>query len=166
MVRTAIFGTVVSITLTAATLAAQAAANNPLIVWQGAATLTAVPAACAASKYKAGDSAFAVFRPRLDPAEPNSGLTLSFGRSGHAYFRTGGASSDQMNGNSTYSSPWFSGRATSTAGGNTGNIILALSPATVLDTTPVVTISGTIQKFHGIAGCNVNFNGAFQRRLN
>lgn len=145
---------------------ANAAAHNPLIVWQGAATLTSVPAACAASKLAVGDSAFSVFRPRLDPAEPSSAITMVFGRSAHAFFRTGGTSTDQMRGTSTYTSPWFSGRATSTAGGNTGTIVLTITPLTILPTTNVVTIVGTINKFHGIVGCAVGFNGAYQRRPN
>src|SRR5687767_939042 len=73
-------------------------ANNPLITWHGAATLTTVPAACANTNYVVGDAAFSVFRPRLVNDEPSSAITLTFGRSGFAFFRTGGTSSDQMNG--------------------------------------------------------------------
>ena len=151
---------------TAMCASAQEAANNPLIVWHGAATLTSVPAACASAKYAVGDGAFSVFRPRLDPAEPNSAITLTFGRAGHAYFRSGGTSSDQMDGISTYTSPWYSGRATSTPGGNTGNITLTLTPATVTAATNVVTIVGSITKFHGIANCTVQFKGSYYRRPN
>jgi hypothetical protein len=145
---------------------AQEAANNPLIVWHGAATLTSLTPGCASANYVVGDSAFSVFRPRLDPAEPNSAITLTFGRAGHAYFRSGGTSSVQMNGNSTYTSPWYSGRATSSQGGNSGNITLALSPATVTAATNVVTIVGTITRFHGINNCTVQFRGSYYKRPN
>jgi hypothetical protein len=142
---------------------AQAAAHNPLIVWQGAATLTSLSSACATINHKPGDSAFSVFRPRLDPAEPKSAISFTFTRSAHAFFRSGGGS-DQMNGAGSYTSPWYSGRVTSTPGGNTGTYNFHLTPATVLATTPVVTIVGTINNFHGIVGCTVGFKGAFDRR--
>jgi len=160
--------TAAAIVASLGTASAQEAANNPLIVWHGAATLTSLTAGCAQANYVVGDSAFSVFRPRLDPAEPNSAITLTFGRAGHAYFRnpTGSASSDQMHGNSVYTSPWYSGRATSTPGGNTGNITLTLSPATVAANTNVVTIAGTITKFHGIASCTAQFKGSYYRRPN
>ena len=145
---------------------ANAAAHNPLIVWQGAAVLTSVPANCASTKRAIGDSAFSVFRPRLDPAEPSSAITMTFGRAGHAYFRTGGTSTVQMRGTSTYSSPWYSGRATSTSGGNTGNITLTFTPTTVAASTAVVTIVGKITKFHGIANCTVQFKGSYYKRPN
>lgn len=139
-------------------------AANP-IVWQGVATLTSVPAACTtATGHRAGDSAFSVFRPRLSAAQPNSAITMTFTRSAHAYFRSGGTSTDQMNGTSTYTSPWYSGRATSTVGGNTGNITLALSVSPVLAGTDVVTIVGSITNFHDLASCTVGFNGAYKRR--
>ena len=159
---------VAAIAASLGTASAQEAANNPLITWHGAATLTNVPAACANTSYVVGDSAFSVFRPRLDPAEPNSAITLTFGRSGFAFFRSPSSPSgtDQMHGTSSYTSPWYSGRATSTAGGNTGNITLTLSPSTVTAATNVITIVGTITKFHGIVGCNVQFKGSYYRRPN
>jgi hypothetical protein len=157
---------VAAITTFIGAASAQEAANNPLIVWHGAATLTSVPAACASANYVVGDSAFSVFRPRLDPAEPNSAITLTFGRAGHAYFRSGGTSTAQMHGTSSYTSPWYSGRATSTPGGNTGNITLTLTPSTVTAATNVITIVGTITKFHGIAACTVQFRGSYYKRPN
>jgi hypothetical protein len=156
-----------AITASLGTASAQEAApeaNNPLITWHGAATLTSVPANCSTTNYVVGDAAFSVFRPRLVGDEPSSAITLTFSRAGFAYFRTGGTSTDQMNGTSTYSSPWYSGRATSTPGGNTGNITLALTPPTVTAATNVVTIVGTITKFHGIGNCTVQFKGSYYRR--
>lgn len=161
--------TAVAITTSLGAASAQEAApeaNNPLITWHGAATLTSLTAGCASTTYVVGDAAFSVFRPRLVGDEPSSAITLTFGRAGFAYFRSGGASTDQMHGNSTYTSPWYSGRATSTPGGNTGNITLTLSPSTVAANTNVVTIAGTITKFHGIANCTVQFRGSYYRRPN
>jgi hypothetical protein len=161
---------VAAMTATLGAASAQEVANNPLIVWHGAATLTNVPAtaACTNVGFAIGDTALSVFRPRLNPEEPSSAISMSFGRSAMAFFRqtAGSTSSDQMHGNSAYSSPWFSGRATSTQGGNTGNITLTLSPSSVLATTNVVTIVGSITNFAGKPGCTVQFKGSYYRRPN
>ena len=142
----------------------QAAAHSPLVVWQGGAEITSLNAGCANLGYEVGDLAASVFRARLDPAEPSSAISLTFHRAAHAYFRTGGSSSDQMQGTSTYSSPWYSGRVTSTPGGNTGNITLRIKPATIVETTDSITIDGTITHFNGVAACTMGFRGAYRLR--
>src|SRR5689334_2411521 len=127
----------------------QAAPHSPLVVWQGGAEITALSSpGCDNLGYEVGDLAGSVFRARLDPAEPSSAISLTFHRAAHAYFRTGGTSNDQMQGTSTYSSPWYSGRVTSTPGGNTGNITLKITPATITAATDLVSINGTVTHFN------------------
>src|SRR5689334_2614419 len=143
----------------------QAAPHSPLVVWQGGAEITALSSpGCDNLGYEVGDLAASVFRARLDPAEPSSAITLTFHRAAHAYFRTGGTSSDQMNGNSTYSSPWYSGRATSTPGGNTGNINLRIKPTTIIETTDNITVDGSVTHFNGVASCTMGFKGSYRLR--
>jgi hypothetical protein len=156
---------VAAITVSLGAASAQEAANNPLIVWQGAAEVTSLSAGCSTLGYQIGDVAISVFRPRLDPAEPSSAITLTFHRAGHAFFRTGGTSTDQMQGNSNYSSPWYSGRATSTPGGNTGTINLQVKPNTAITaTTDIITLQGSVTKFHGLSTCTMGFKAAYRLR--
>jgi len=145
---------------------ANAAAHNPLIVWQGGAEIITLNAACTKAAFSVGDLASSVFRPRLDPAEPTSAISLTFGRSAMAFFRQGGASNDQMQGTSNYSSPWYSGRVTSTPGGNTGTITLQITPASITENTDAITINGTVNNFFGLSGCTMTFRGAYRKRTN
>jgi hypothetical protein len=156
------------VSLGAPTQVVNAAAHDPLIVWQGGAEIVSFTEATTGACSKAGavgDLAVSVFRPRLDPAEPVSALSLTFSRAGMAFFRTGGTSDDQMRGVSSYASPYYGGRVTSTTGGNTGNIALTISPGTpIVATTDVIAINGTIGHYFGLAGCSANFRGAYRRR--
>jgi hypothetical protein len=149
------------------TQTASSAPNSPLIVWQGGAEIVSLSSpGCDNLGYQVGDLAASVFRPRLDPAEPSSAISLTFHRAGHAYFRSGGASTDQMQGSSNYSSPWYSGRVTSTPGGNTGTIKLKIKPTgTISSAIDGITIDGTIANFNGVSGCTMGFKGAYRQRL-
>jgi hypothetical protein len=146
---------------------ALAAAHNPLIPWQGGATLTTVPAACqnGAKGLEVGDMPVSIYRPQLDPAEPRSALTLIFGRAAHSFFKT---TSGQMNGGGNYSGAWISARATTKSGGGavTGTYMFTITPNPVLATTTFVTIDGLVNGFGGISGCNVRFKGSYSRRPN
>ena len=167
MTRTQISGAAVALLLVGtATQGANAAAHNPLIVWQGAAELTSLTAACSKLGLMIGDVGVSVFRPRLDPAEPSSAITMTLERSGMAFFRTGGTSTDQMQGTSNYTSPWYSGRATSTPGGNTGAITLAITPSAITTATDQIMINGMITNFFGTAGCTAKFNASYRQRTN
>jgi hypothetical protein len=144
---------------------ANAAVHNPPIVWQGGAEIVALTSpACDNKDLRVGDLAHSVYRPRLDPAEPESALTLVFTRSGQIYIRGGGTSTDQMNGTTNYQGWWFGNRAFG-KGSALGILKLKISPTPVLDTeTRPIIISGTITNFYGIAGCTATIKGAYQRR--
>src|SRR5687768_12744614 len=95
----------------AVTSGAFAAAHNPLVVWQGGATITKLSDGCGTTGSEVGDLLHAVFRPRLDPAEPESALSLISSRSASSFFQETGLN-DQMHGSGTYSGTWVSGRVT------------------------------------------------------
>lgn len=135
-------------------------ANNPLVTWQGTVFFTGQNnPACSTI----GNHALAVFRPRLDPAEPESALFLYFERSAVAMRRTGGAGSDKMHGAGTYDGIRFNTRAEWRTG-LTGNYSFALVPQSPLATTNSIALAGTITNWDGQAGCNVTVRGSFARR--
>jgi len=140
-----------------------AAPHDPLIVWQGGATITAVTAACGAGS-QVGNLLQSVYRPRLDPAEPASGLSLIGPRSASSFLRTSG--NDQMRGAGTYAGTWLSPRVTKGSGTNTGAYSLTITPSVIAATTPFVTIRGTIKNFQNTVGCNLTFRGSYTLRPN
>jgi hypothetical protein len=146
---------------------ATAAVHNPLIVWQGGATLTSVPLGCrnGAKGLALGDMAASVYRPQLDAREPKSSIALIFTRAAHSFFKT---TAGQMNGAGRYSGAWMSGRATTKRGGGAvaGSYLFTITPNPVLANTTFVTIDGTLNGFGGIPGCNVKFKGSYSRRPN
>jgi hypothetical protein len=141
------------------------AANEPLIVWQGAATITAVNKTCRSNiGHGVGDTALSVFRPRLVADEPPSALTMIFGRSAYTFFRQTGP--EQMDGAGTWSGPLITGRATTVPGGASGNYNFNVSPNVVTETTKFINITGTLTNFAGVAGCTAKFTGGYSQRPN
>ena len=148
-------------------MATAQAANDPLIVWQGGATITSLNTTCKTNLpgINVGDLAHSVFRPRLVGDEPSSALSLLFGRFAQAFFRTSGGG-DQMHGIGSYTGPLIRGRVTSVPGGATGTYNFKIKPAVIDATTGVITIEGTINDFGGTPGCTMKFVAAYQPRGN
>jgi len=143
------------------------AANDPLIVWQGGATITSLNNTCRNNTpFSVGDVLLSVFRPRLVGDEPASAVSLLTGRFAQAFFRSGGAGGDQMHGPGTYTGPLIGGRATSIPGGASGTYSLKIKPAVIAAGTNVITIQGTITKFAGVSGCTMKFAAAYRPRGN
>jgi len=143
------------------------AANDPLIVWQGGATIVSVNATCKAQLpgFSPGDLAHSVFRPRLVGDEPASALSLIFSRFAQAFFRTSGGG-DQMHGPGNYTGPLIRSRVTTIPGGATGTYRFAITPAVITGATGLITIDGTINNFGGVVGCTMRFIGAYRPRGN
>lgn len=154
--------------VTSGSALAQEAAHNPLIAWQGAATIVALTGApCANTGFVVGDLLDSIYRPNLDPAEPTTGLTMISRRAAVSFFRTSG--NIFMNGTGNYSGAFISGRATqrpnSTNGPVTGAYNLKITPATfTAATVSNVDVSGTFTNFFGNVGCTVKISASYQRR--
>ncbi len=141
---------------------ASAAAHNPLIVWQGGATILTLTAPCSAKGWEVGDEFVSVYRPNLDPAEPKTGLTLIAHRHALSFFRNTGP--NQMAGAGTYTGSFIGARATGVAGGTAGSYSLTITPNPVTTATVNVTIAGSLSNLGGIAGCTLGFRGVYTRR--
>ena len=143
------------------------AANDPLIVWQGGATITSLNAVCRQNTgFAVGNLAHSIFRPRLVGDEPRSALSLLFTSSAQLIINSDASDGDQMHGQGSYTGPLIRGRATTVSGGVSGTYNFKIKPNVITDTTKVITIAGTINDFFGVVGCTMKFLGAYQRRPN
>jgi hypothetical protein len=142
------------------------AANSPLIVWNGAITITSLSAQCASLGFDVGQLVPAVYRPRLVADEPSTSLALFTTRSAQVYFRTSG--NDQMVGKGNYGAHLISPRATFIPNSNTSSYTGAynfkVKPGVITDTTGDITIVGQLTNFFNASGCTMKFLGAFQPR--
>jgi hypothetical protein len=147
------------------------AANSPLIVWQGAITITSFDAQkCEALGLSEGQLIDSVYRPRLEPDEPKSALSILNNRAAQVYFNDDSSRNDQMVGKGNYFGHYISGRATTVPNPNessfTGKYNFKVKPSTISDTTGAITIEGQLTNYFDRAGCTVNFLGAYQPRGN
>jgi hypothetical protein len=155
---------------TLALAGAAQAANNPLIVWQGAITITGLTAQCDPLGLSEGQLLDSIYRPRLQPDEPKSALSILAGRSAQVYFNDDTSPNDQMIGKGNYLAHYISARATSVPNPNesafTGKYNFKVKPTTITDSTGAITITGQLTNYFDRAGCTVNFLGAYQPRGN
>jgi hypothetical protein len=144
------------------------AANDPLIVWQGSATITSLSHACNTIGFGIGDLVTSTYRPRLVGDEPTSGITFITGRSALVFFNGAGNANDQMIGRGGYLGHYIGSRATavpnSTQGSFTGNYVFRVKPAAITSATGAITINGTLTNFFNVTNCTVGFLGAYQPR--
>lgn len=145
------------------------AANSPLVVWQGSVTITNLSNQCSVG-YTVGDLATSIYRPRLNPDEPPSAVTMFSSRSAQIFFNANTSTNDQMIGKGNYNGHYIGPRATtvpnSSQGAFTGNYSFKIKPAAITEDTTSITITGTVTNFFNQTGCRVDFVGAYQPRGN
>jgi hypothetical protein len=152
----------------ASAVAQQEAAHNPLIVWQGSATITSLTgASCSQAGFTVGDLLHSIYRPNFDPAEPPTAVTLVYSRGALSFFRKSGNA--QMRNAGAYTGAFIGGRATQRPSGSkgptTGNYNLTIAPNSInANTTSNVDIDGTFTNFFGFTGCTLGFKASYQRR--
>lgn len=152
-----------SLMLLLGTAPAMTAANNPLVVWQGGLTIVTVTTPACDGVATVGEIATAIFRPRLDPAEPASALSVITQRTAGFYQRAGGTGTDKMGGSGSYKGMFVNERA-GILQNFTGSFNFSLSPADPLSTTNFTSLQGTITNFTGATGCAVTVRGSFALR--
>lgn len=141
---------------------ANAALSAPVIVWQGGITTVAATLPACTGVASVGDLNTAIFRPRLDPIEPASAISILTTRSAAIYARSAGAASDKMNGSGTYAGMLINERAGTRS--FVGAFNFSLSPTNPVATSPFILVQGTISNYDGTAGCTVTIRGSFSRR--
>lgn len=143
--------------------ASGAYAADTQAAWEGLMENTATTSTCAAlgvGGTGVGDTHVSVYRPHIVSTDTPTYLAIVFTRTEFTLENTSETANPQMNG---------SGKDTATIidprgkpGTYTGSYsTMAVSPNPVTKTTNVVTITGTINNYFNVSGCNVTFKGAY-----
>ncbi len=152
--------------LGSAFLPATAFALDTQAAWQGIATVTAsTTAQCAGiGATTVGDAMVSVFRPKIASTDTKTYLSFVFLRAAFTVENTSESTIHQMHGAGNDDILGVDGRANFIDGA--GTYSLAISPAAVVATTPVITITGKINNYFNVTGCDVTFTGVYAKRVN
>jgi len=142
-----------------ASTSTSASALDATDTWRGSILVTNVSAACALPGFPVkGQTLVSVFRPKLASGQPNSALLISFANG--AFLGTSASSTIPAPTSGKYVGDLLGGVAT--YGHYTGGRYdFTITPATIVPTTPQVTIKGKITKFRNTSGCTLTFKGSF-----
>lgn len=140
-----------------------APAADTQAAWEGVMENTAASSVCATMGVGGtgvGDNHVSVYRPHILSTDTPTYLAIVFTRTEFTLQNNSETTSPQMNGSgadlATIIDP--RGKPGTYAGTFSGIVV---SPKPVLETTNVVTITGTIDNYFNVAGCNVTFKAAF-----
>jgi hypothetical protein len=146
------------------------AAGDVPLVWQGAITIQSLSSACDSVGFSEGQLLNSVYRPRLQPSEPLSAVTILNSRTAQIYFNDTTSPNDQMIGRGNFLGHYIDARAravpNSKASVFSGRYNFKVKPRTITASTGSITISGQLTNFFGHTGCTVNFLAAYQPRGN
>ncbi|MGC2521627.1 MAG: hypothetical protein WA417_03185, partial [Stellaceae bacterium] len=111
-----------------------------------------------------GDAMVSVFRPKIASTDTNTFLSFNFLRAAFTVENTSETARPQMHGGGNDDIFGVDGRAKFIDG--TGTYSLTISPpAPVVAATPVITITGKINNFFDVVGCDVSFTGVYAKRV-
>jgi hypothetical protein len=140
-----------------------AAAADTQAAWEGIMENTAASSTCAAMAVGGsgvGDNHVSVYRPHILSTDTPTYLAIVFTRAEFTLQNSSESTRPQMKGSGAYTATAIDGRGTpGTYPGTYLNIVI--TPYPVLETTNVVTMTGTIDNYFNVAGCNVTFKAAF-----
>ncbi len=162
------------ISLALVSLPPAALALDSQLVWQGIITVTAATTACASIEGAApggaavagaapGDVEVSIFRPKIASTDTATFLSWVYLRSAFTLENTSEATVHQMHGAGNFEG--FAANSRAKFFDYTGTYSLTVTPATVVASTPVVTITGKITNWFDVPGCNVSFTGVYGPRV-
>ncbi len=144
-----------------------ASAEDTQAAWQGFFTVTKVTSACSGVGGAAvGDANASIYRPKIAATDTGTSLTVVYGRSAFGLTVNDDTKTPQMRG---------SGACTFNAFNSRGKVFkytgctfssVTTSPTSVAASTSFVTVTGTINNFWSVTGCNVGFTGMYGKRVN
>lgn len=160
--------------LVLASLPGAALALDSQLAWQGIVTVTAATTACAAADGAApsgaavagaapGDAEVSVFRPKIASTDTATFLSWVYLRSSFTLENTSESTVHQMHGAGNFGGYAVNSRAKFFD--YTGTYSLTVTPAAIVASTPVVTITGRITNWFDVPGCNVSFTGVYGQRI-
>jgi len=141
---------------------AGAEAQTDTTVWQGNLFFTSATETCITNGVIAPDNfALAIYRPNLNGAHAQEGLSFVFPRSAFVVIAAGANGS--LRGKATAIGSFIGAHAT-LSGEYPTTVDLTITPRAITATTPLVQISGTINNFFDVVGCNATISSAMLPR--
>ncbi|MBV9290002.1 MAG: hypothetical protein JO288_19680, partial [Hyphomicrobiales bacterium] len=103
-----------------------------------------------------------IYRPHILSTDTPTFLAVVFTRAEWTLQNSSDLKNPQMNGNGADTATIIDGRgAPGTYSGTYSGIVVTPNPVT--ETTLVVTVTGTINNYSNVAGCNVTFKAAYAK---
>jgi hypothetical protein len=140
-----------------------AAAADTQAAWEGVMENTAASSTCATMGVGGtgvGDNHVSVYRPHILSTDTPTYLAIVFTRAEFTLQTSSESKNPQMNGSGADTATVIDGRgAPGTYPGTFTGIVV--SPKPVVEATTVVTITGTIDNYFNVAGCNVTFKATY-----
>jgi hypothetical protein len=151
--------------LVLASLPGSAFALDSQRVWQGIATTTASTTAQCQGVYGSAvdDTEVSIFRPKILSTDTNTSLSFVFLRAAFSWENASESTVKQMHGTGNYDG--FAVNSRAKFFDYTGQYSFTVSPATIIASTPSITITGTIKNYIDVPGCNVTFKGVYAPRI-
>jgi hypothetical protein len=140
-----------------------AAAADTQAAWVGLMENTASSSTCTAMAVggaSVGDNHVSVYRPHIVSTDTPTFLAIVFVRTEFTLQNNSETTNPQMNGSGADTATIIDARGKpGTYAGTFSGIVV--SPKPVAETTTLVTITGTIDNYFNVAGCNVTFKAAY-----
>jgi hypothetical protein len=151
--RAALFATAAFACASGAAIAADTQA-----AWEGVMENTGSSGCGGVGGAALGDTHVSVYRPHVNPTDTATYLAIVFTRAEFT-LKNNSETIAQMNGNGTYTATVIDGRGE--PGTYSGSFSIAVTPFPVKDTTPVVTVKGTIHNYFNVSACTVTFTATY-----
>jgi hypothetical protein len=159
------FGAAVAAAATLMLGGAAWAAGDTQAAWQGYATTTASTAQCAGiGGTGVGDTHVSIFRPHIAALDTQTFLSMMHLRAAITFDNTSEATIHQMHGAGNYTGYGVNSRAKGFSYTG-GTYSLTVSPASIVASTPIINITGTLNNYFNTAGCSVTFKGVYVKRI-
>lgn len=152
------------VSLGLASLPNPALAVDTQLAWQGIVTTTGSTTQCQGFfGGNVGDAQVSIYRPKIATTDTATFFSLVFVRSAITFENENETTVHQMHGAGNYEGFGVNTRAKFFD--YTGTYSFTVTPATIVASTPVVTITGKIDNYLDVAGCNITFTGVYGPRL-
>jgi hypothetical protein len=145
------------------------AAGDTQAAWEGYATNTSTQSAACSTVGGTGkgDTHVSIFRPHITAGDTPTFLSMVHLRAAITFENKNETTNPQMTGNGGYTAFGINSRAKgfsyTSAGSTFSNIVV--SPNPVQASTPVITITGTLNNYFNATGCSVTFKGVYVKRI-
>ena len=139
-----------------------AAAADTQAAWEGFMVNTAATSGCAGVGGSAvGDTHVSVYRPHILSTDTPTFLSVVFLRAAFTLENGSEITNPQMRGSGADTTWIIDGRGAAGAFKGLAYSNIIVTPTPVSETTNVVTITGTIDSYFNVFGCNVSFKAAY-----